>query len=170
MSQNNGSETGLRLLARGPDDLEVLSTLLQDAIIPGEDMAFDRAHARFVMVANRFCWDLPPVSGVTTESGAPVYQRKLAGIQVHGVTRVMQSGMPSDRKSALLNLLAITVSNIDDSEDQTEQGDGFQLNLVFSAGASLRLFVDEIRILIEDLAAAQPTVNQPAHDLGTSEA
>lgn len=170
MSQNNSPETGLRLLARGPDDLEVLSTLLQDAIIPGEDMTFDKAHGRFVMVANRFCWDMPLVSGVTTESGDPVYQRKLAGVQVHTVSRVMQSGMPSDRKSALFNLLAITVDDAADSVDDTDDSEGLQLSLVFSGGTSLRLFVDEISVLIEDLAAAQPTINQPAHDLDTPKA
>lgn len=167
MSQNNSPESGLRLLARGSDDLEVLSALLQDAIIPGEDMTFDKAHGRFVMVANRFCWDMPPVSGVTTEAGDPVYQRKLAGVQVHTVTRVLQSGMPSDRKSALFNLLAVTLDDVTDSGDLIESDKGLQLSLVFSGGASLRLFVDEISVLIEDLAAAQPTVNQPAHDLDT---
>ena len=104
---HNGEDGRLRLQAAGQDDLEVLSALLQDAIIPGEDMFHDQGGRRFVMVVNRFCWDQPPVRGVTSEDGGPVYQRRLCGVQIRGVRAVRQSGMPSDRKSALFNLLAI---------------------------------------------------------------
>ena len=38
---HNGEDGRLRLQAAGQDDLEVLSALLQDAIIPGEDMFHD---------------------------------------------------------------------------------------------------------------------------------
>ena len=46
----------LRLLANDSDDVGVLSALLQDAIIPGSDMSFDRTLNAFMIVANRFCW------------------------------------------------------------------------------------------------------------------
>ena len=79
---HNGEDGRLRLQAAGQDDLEVLSALLQDAIIPGEDMFHDQGGRRFVMVVNRFCWDQPPVRGVTSEDGGPVYQRRLCGVQI----------------------------------------------------------------------------------------
>ena len=41
----------LRLLARDGADIEVLSTLLQDAIVPGADMLFDRDGKRFIFIA-----------------------------------------------------------------------------------------------------------------------
>lgn len=145
----------LRLPAAGQDDLQVLSALLQDAIIPGEDMQFDRGGRRFVMVANRFCWDLPPVEGVTSESGGPVYRRRLCGIQIAGVHSVRQSGMPPDRRAALLNLLAMT-SAIE--EDGTTS-----LTMMFSGGAALRLSLDALRVIAEDIAPGQPTPNRPHH-------
>ena len=98
----------LRLKVSSGEDLQVLSALLQDAIIPGEDMVFARADQRFILVANRFCWDQPAEDGLVSESGAPVFQRQLCGVQFHGVSRVQTSGLPADRKAALLNLLAIT--------------------------------------------------------------
>ncbi|MEC7211270.1 MAG: DUF2948 family protein, partial [Pseudomonadota bacterium] len=104
---NTHVEGGLRLLAETKDDLEVLSTLLQDAIIPGEDMFHDRGGRMFVMVVNRFCWDLPPVPGVTSHDGGPVYERRLCGVQIRHVAAVRQTGMPADRRAALLNLLTI---------------------------------------------------------------
>ncbi|HCA91498.1 MAG TPA: hypothetical protein DEP10_06100, partial [Alphaproteobacteria bacterium] len=98
----------LRLKVSSDEDLQVLSALLQDAIIPGEDMVYARADQRFILVANRFCWDQPTEDGLVSESGEPVFQRQLCGVQFLGVSRVQTSGLPADRKAALLNLLAIT--------------------------------------------------------------
>ena len=152
-----GDDTRLRLLATGQDDLQVLSALLQDAIVPGEDMRFDRGGRLFVMVANRFCWDLPPVEGVTSETGGPVYRRRLCGVRVAGVRAVHQSGMPADRRAALLNLLAMTS---EPDEDGTTR-----LTLLFSGGAALRLQVDALQVIAEDLAHGQPTPNRPQHEI-----
>ena len=97
----------LKLMARGRADFEILSALIQDAIVPGEDMVWDRAGSCFVMLANRFCWDLPAQKGVKSKSGGPVHQRRLCAVQVHGVMTVRTSGMPQSRKGTLFNLLAI---------------------------------------------------------------
>ena len=97
----------LKLMARGRADFEILSALMQDAIVPGEDMVWDRAGSCFVMLANRFCWDLPAQKGVKSKSGGPVHQRRLCAVQVHGVMTVRTSGMPQSRKGTLFNLLAI---------------------------------------------------------------
>ena len=56
----NNINDSLRLRAQDADDLTVLSSLFQDAIIPGSDMHIDKANKRFVLVANRFCWERPP--------------------------------------------------------------------------------------------------------------
>lgn len=147
-------DTRVRLRAASVSDVEVISALLQDAIIPGEDMTFDRAGRRFVMVANRFCWDRPPLEGVTSESGAPIYQRRLCGVRIEGVNGVESAGMPATRRGALLNLLAITVADAADA----------RVEILFSDGVSLRLAVDGISILAEDLDDGRPTSVMPAHD------
>ena len=147
-------DTRVRLRAASVSDVEVISALLQDAIIPGEDMTFDRAGRRFVMVANRFCWDRPPLEGVTSESGAPIYQRRLCGVRIEGVNGVESAGMPATRRGALLNLLAITVADAADA----------RVEILFSGGVSLRLAVDDVSILAEDLDDGRPTSVMPAHD------
>ena len=146
--------TRVRLRAASVSDVEVISALLQDAILPGEDMTFDRAGRRFVMVANRFCWDRPPLEGVASESGAPVYERRLCGVRIEGVNGVESAGMPATRRGALFNLLAITVADTADA----------RLEILFSDGVSLRLAVDGISILAEDLDDGRPTSVMPAHD------
>jgi len=150
----DGSADRLRLRAVSTKDVEILSTLLQDAIIPGEDMSFERAGRRFVMVANRFCWDRPAVAGVTTDSGAPVYERQLCGIQILNIDKVRTTGMPASRRGALFNLLAITAMTT---------ADGATVELLFSGGVSLRLDADSLLILAEDLEESRPTPNLPSH-------
>jgi len=153
-SRHHDGADRLRLRAVSSEDIEVLSTLLQDAIIPGEDMTYDRSSRRFVMVANRFCWDRPAVGGVTTDAGTPVYERQLCGIQFHGVDQVQTAGMPASRRGALFNLLAITGVT-------TKQG--AYIELIFSGGVSLRLEFDGLLILAEDLDEGHPTLNLPSH-------
>ena len=64
--------------------------------------------------------------------------------------------MPAARRGALFNLLAITVS------DKT---DG-RVDILFSDGVSLRLAVDGISILAEDLDDGRPTSIMPSHEDG----
>ncbi len=84
----------LRLLARDEDDVAVVSTLLQDAIIPGADMKFNRNTSQFIFVANRFCWEIPPLDGVTSTNGKPVYERRLCGICIRHISMVQHHNWP----------------------------------------------------------------------------
>ena len=146
----------VRLRAASEPDVEVISALLQDAIIPGEDMTFDHAGRRFVMVVNRFCWDRRPLEGVTSETGAPVHERRLCGVRIEDVNAVETTGMPAARRGALFNLLAITVAETADT----------RVEILFSGGVSLRLAVGSISILAEDLDDGRPTSIMPAHEDG----
>ena len=49
----------LRLLVADEDDLAVASALLQDAIIPGVDISFNRDDRQLILIASRFCWEQP---------------------------------------------------------------------------------------------------------------
>ena len=159
LPQSNADETvpPLRLLAKDNADIEVVSALLQDAIIPGADMLYDHGTRCFIFIANRFCWERPPLAGVTAEDGHPVHERSLCGVRIEGVHRVLQNGMPARRQMALLNLLAIT--------SKTSEDDRVEINLTFSGAAALRLIVDDIDVIVQDVEASHPTMQQPQHAL-----
>ena len=150
----------LRLLARDKDDVAVLSALLQDAIIPGVDMEFNRKTNQFILVANRFCWEIPPLDGVTSIDGKLVHERRLCGICIRHVTAAQHHNWPDMRQDALFNLLALR--HVDMAE---QEGEGVCLQFEFSGGSSLRLLTDEIDITLADLDAGNPTSFQPAHDV-----
>ena len=146
----------LRLLARDSADIEVLSTLLQDAIVPGVDMLFDRERKRFIFIANRFCWERPAIAEVTGEKGEPVRERSLCVVRIEGVQRVLQNNIPARRDKELFNLLAVICG--DGVENET------YVDLMFSAGTTVRLLVEIIEVAATDVEEARPTTSQPKHE------
>ena len=150
----------LRLLARDEDDVAVVSALLQDAIIPGADMEFNRKKNQFIIVANRFCWEIQPLDGVTSSDGKPVHERRLCGICIRHVTAVQHHNWPDMRQDALFNLLSLCYVDM-----AKHEGEGVGLQFEFSGGSGLRLVMDEIDLTLADLDAGHPTSLQPAHDV-----
>ena len=150
----------LRLLARDEDDIAVVSALLQDAIIPGADLEFNHKTNQFIIVANRFCWEIPPLDGVTSGDGKPVHERRLCGICIRHVTAAQHFNWPDMRQDVLFNLLALRLVDM-----AKQAGEGVGLQFEFSGGSSLLLLTDEIDIMLADLDVGHPTSLQPVHDV-----
>ena len=92
------------------EDLQVVSAVLQDALIQISDMRYLAAERRFVLVANRFCWencsdifgDMPVAPDIPTkpvpsngESDPTIepcrtYERVLCGLCFEGVGQVLK--------------------------------------------------------------------------------
>jgi len=49
--------TELKLIALDEEDLAVVSSLLQDAVVRVADMTYLPAHKRFAAIVNRFVWE-----------------------------------------------------------------------------------------------------------------
>src|SRR5262249_14566077 len=91
----------LKLLARDEEDLAVISTVLQDALIPVSEMAYLPEERRSALVANRFRWETP--------AGRPRdnFERRLTGLSVGGVTAVRRRGFRPGDPDRILALLAL---------------------------------------------------------------
>ena len=62
----------LRLFARAPADLDVMSAHVQDAVLQTGDMTFLDDKRRFVLVMNRFCWELPQKESLRVRSALQI--------------------------------------------------------------------------------------------------
>ena len=149
----------LLLVAREKTDLEVVSALLQDAIISGVDMHYDAQDNCFIIVANRFCWERPALADMNDSSGGEVRERALCGVRINHVTAVQKRRWPADWRDAFLNLLALKLLVM------PKQDSGCMIELSFSGGPSLRLTTKQIDIVLGDLDSGRPTNLQPWHDL-----
>ena len=149
----------LRLVAKDEADLEVVSALLQDAIIAGADMHYEAQHGCFMIVANRFCWERPALADMNDSAGGPVHERALCGVRINKVTAVQKRRWPVDWRDAFLNLLALKLVAM------SQQDGGCMMEFIFSSGPSIRLTTKQINIVLDDLDSGRPTNLQPRHDL-----
>jgi hypothetical protein len=161
----------LKLRARRAEDYEVLSALLQDALIPASEMDFLADQRRFVAVANRFRWEraeLKDGADVATgggrehgddgadarfedvEEATSHYERTLCGLCFDRVRGVRRRGFKPGRATTLLSLLAVVYD---------ESG----VTLEFSGGAAVHLVGRRISCHLEDLGEAWPTQWRPSH-------
>ena len=142
VSDNTDKTSALKLHAQSSDDIEMLSALLQDALIAGADMVFDKAENTFMLVANRYCWEL---------QDAGQQMRCMCGVKFGTIGAVRTRGMTAD-KTQFYNLLAIEY-------DKAAQ----HIMLVFSGGIGIQLEVSSIMIIVRDLAEPHPSFARPDH-------
>jgi hypothetical protein len=143
----------LKLLATDGDDLAVISAMLQDALVDGSEMVWQREEQRFVVVANRFCWEGRPEQ----DRRGPIHERVHSGLCVSHVTNVRRRGFDPRRPAGLLSLLAI--------RHQPRADGGHALDLTFSGGAEIRVEVSELVVRLDDIDQPWPTRVQPSHEV-----
>ena len=162
----------LKLRAKDREDFEVLSAVLQDALVAVSDMAQLPREKRFVMVANRFRWEtraplddfpdqpgreIPEREGDARFEDVPLYERVHCGVTFDRVRSVQYRGFRKSSSERILNLLAL----VRDDEGVTLQ---------FSEDAALRLQGSRIICHLEDLGDPWPTHWRPDHAKAAEEA
>jgi hypothetical protein len=154
----------LKLRAEDEEDVQVLSACLQDALVTVGDMKFQKDDQRFVLVANRFCWEdaaseaLPAMddgeTGYDETAEDPAYQRVHCGVRIETVTGVKARGFNPRDNDAILELLALTVEG---------EADSLEVRLIFAGDAEVLLKVERVLCLMEDLDEHWPTTFKPKH-------
>jgi hypothetical protein len=136
----------LKLRAEDEEDLAVVSAFLQDALLPVAEMAYLAEEQRFVLVANRFMWERPPVD----KKGRS--ERTLTGIAFDGVTAVQVRGFERSQADRILQVLAV----------RSAPG---AIIFEFSGADAMRLEVGRILCHLEDIGEPWPTPWRPRHPL-----
>ncbi len=139
----------LKLIALDPEDLQVLSCHLQDAVIRVGDMVYLQRDMRFAAIANRFDWER-----AATDESSP-YQRRRAGLRFERVTSARVHGFDLQQKDTALALLALTF-------EAGEEPSG-AVTLHFAGGGAVRLEVECIEAELRDLGAAWRASSKPVH-------
>ena len=100
------SEKMLKLAATDKEDIVVLSALLQDAVVPANEMIYLAAEHRFAIVVYRFRWE---DAGEERVPGA-IYERICCGISFDKVNGVRCQNLSQSRRGEMLDLLALEAS------------------------------------------------------------
>jgi hypothetical protein len=140
----------LKLVALDEDDLAIVSTHLQDAVVKVADIHWRPAEKRLVMLLNRFDWE-------EAQASHPNYRRRLTALRFDRVTACQCRHVTPQDKDAVLNLLAVDFTPL-------EMPAGV-MTLTFSGGCALRLEVECTEVELADLGPAWETSRCPAHPL-----
>jgi hypothetical protein len=137
----------LKFVALDPDDLEVVSTHLQDAEVRVADVHWRPQEKRLVLGVERFDW-------LAWNASNPDLRRRRSALRFDRVMSCKCKQVAPDSKDKVLNLLAV--------EFETTDSPAGVVTLVFSGGPALRLEVECLEVELVDLA--------PSSDLDVSAA
>jgi hypothetical protein len=140
----------LKLIALDQDDIAVVSTHLQDAVVKVADILWLPAEKRLVLALNRFDWE---ACGEAT----PCYQRRRTALRFERVLSFRARNVSPAAKDAVLNLLAIEYAETD--------APAGTITLIFSGGAALRLDVECLECELADLGPTWTAAARPAHTI-----
>ncbi|MEM7632405.1 MAG: DUF2948 family protein [Pseudomonadota bacterium] len=135
----DGAERPLRLKAEDAEDLKVLSSLVQDAVLPASEMRFERERRRFSFLINRFRWEDKAVA----ERQGRGFERVQALLVVDDVMHVAQQGLDQRDADMVLSLLALTF-------EPGEDGTG-RIELTFAGDGAVALDVEALNLMLQDV-------------------
>src|SRR5262245_215203 len=143
----------LKLVALDKDDLDVVSTHLQDAVLKVGDVIWQPAERRLVLALNRFDW------GCTCD-GSPDLRRCRSALRFERVGCFKARNVRPSDKDAILNLLAVEFAEND--------APGGVVILTFSGDAAMRLEVECLECELADLGPVWNARTRPQHPEDTA--
>ncbi len=151
----DGAERGLKLQALDVEDLSVISSLLQDAVLTIADVTWQRKHRRFALLLNRFRWE--DLDKADTQKRP--FERVRSLLVFEDVQKVQSQGVTATEKDTVLSLLAVTF-------EPSEDGAG-RVVMTFAGDGVIALDVEALGVLLQDVTKPYeaPSSKRPRHDI-----
>ena len=148
---NENEKINLKLLGKNQEDLEVISTYLQDSIVTVKDIVFLKKNRTFVMIANRFMWE-DIEKGVFRQS-----KRVRCALKFEEVLKVKSQNINQKRKDKPLEYLAIKCkSNLDET---------YETKIFFAGGSVITIITEVIEVFLNDLGRPWNAKHIPKHKI-----
>ena len=133
----DGEDKALNIGAFDKRDLEVVSSLVQDSILPTSEIKWLSNSDKLAILINRFRWE------ETKLSQGKNLERVRSLLMINHVKNVSSSGFSPKQKDRILSILSI-------SFDGVEGGSGSVL-IVVSGNGGIRVEVDALEINLRDV-------------------
>ncbi len=147
------ARAALALRAQDAQDLQVLSSLLQDAVFPITEMTWQKRRRRFAILLNRFRWE----DRSAAEAAGRPYERAQALLVVQDVLELHLPGLVDCDRDTVLSLLAL---RFEPGPETTGR-----LELVLAGDATIALDVECIDVALRDVSRPYraPSGRAPQH-------
>lgn len=143
----DANEAPLRLRALAAEDLSVISALLQDAVLPGSEIRWERRARRLALLVNRFRWE--------REARPP--ERVRALVIIEGVEAVRSQGIVPGDGDTVLSILSAAF----------DPGDapGGEIVLTFAGDGAIAARVEALEVILKDVTRPYiaPSRKAPRH-------
>ena len=139
----------LKLIALDEEDLAIVSSHLQDAVVRIGDMVYQPSKKRFAAVLNRFDWE-----SAQGDNGKD-FKRRRTALRFERVFGAQLKNVKPSAQERVLALLAVRFE-----PDEAPAG---KVILTFSGDASIQLKVECIEAELKDLGPAWNTRSKPKH-------
>ena len=151
---NDGLDRPLNLGAQDAEDLQVISSLTQDAVLTVDDLKWNRAERQVVFLLKRFRWEDAELA--KQQGRDPERVQSLLVIQ--NATGLASQGIDRKQVDIVLSLMSVEFSGAEDGV-----GD---LILTFSGDGALRVQVDGLDVALRDVTRpyVAPSKQVPNHD------
>lgn len=149
----DGGERPLRLMAVDPEDLQVVSSLVQDAIFPASEIQWLPSERRFAILLNRFRWEDVPLA----QRGGRDFERVQSVLLVGDVVKVQSQGVSKGDSDTILSILSL-------SFQPSEDGMG-RLELTLAGDGAIALQVESLDVVLKDVTRPYiaPSKKAPGH-------
>ncbi|MGB0251919.1 MAG: DUF2948 family protein [Paracoccaceae bacterium] len=151
---NDALDRPLNLGAQDAEDLQVISSLTQDAVLTVDDLKWNRAERQVVTLLKRFRWE--DVELAKQQGRDPERVQSLLVIQ--NATGLASQGIDRKQLDIVLSLMSLEFSGAVDGV-----GD---LILTFSGDGALKVQVDGLDVALRDVTRpyVAPSKQVPNHD------
>ena len=148
-----GGERPLRLKALDEGDLSIISSLVQDSVLPRSEVVWQKNARRFGLLLNRFRWEDAAAAG---RSGRPV-ERVRSVLAIEDVRRVQTLGLEDVTGDTILCLLSL--------EWEGDEDGGGALTLNLAGDGAIRVEVEALEVLLRDVTRPYiaPSGRTPEH-------
>ena len=151
----DGEEKALNIGAFDTSDLEIVSSLIQDSILPTNEIKWLPNSDKLVLLVNRFRWE----DKATELSQDKTGERVQSLLMISHVKSVSSSGFSPKQKDKVLSILSI-------SFDGDDGGFGNVL-IILSGYGGIRVGVDALEINLRDVTMPYiaPSGLAPWHEI-----
>lgn len=147
-------QASLKLVAFDNQDLEIISAHCQDAIVRISDIAYIASERRFALIMNRFDWE-NAIEQNKISGKKQSFRRRRTALRFECVTKVQQRNIDLKKQKDVKELLTIRYQ-----EQTRPQG---HISLIFAGKSEIKLEVECIEAILQDLGAIWETNAKPTH-------
>jgi len=150
---SEGAEAALSLGAATPEDLKVLSALVQDAVLTAADIGLDRRARRLALLLNRFRWE---DRAAAERQGRP-FERVRSLLILDDVVRVASQGIDRGDGDTVLSVLSL-------GWEPGEDGTG-RVEIVLAGDGAIAVEAECLNVTLRDVSRpyAAPSGKAPGH-------